>query len=72
MKLIKVTINGVPEDCKDEIIRLATVAVDRYYHKQNETVSEETIAVSNVAKNDFRLANSLRKKYDLEDELAPE
>ena len=68
---MKLTINGVPEDCKDEVLRLAAVAVDRYYQKQNETVSEETILASNAAKNDFRLANSLPKKYDREDELAP-
>ncbi len=72
MKLIKVTINDVPEDCKDEVLRLAAVAIDRFYKKQNEVISEEIIIASNVAKNDFRAANNLPKKYDREDELAPE
>ena len=71
MKLVKVTINGVPEDCKDEVLRLATVAVDRHFKKQNEIISEETLVESNTAKDDFRLANNLKKKYYPDIELPP-
>jgi hypothetical protein len=63
MKLIKVTINNVPEDCKDEVIKLASVAIDRYYRKYHETIAEETIVESNTAKDNFRLANNLQKEY---------
>ena len=72
MKLIKVIINDVPEDCKDEVLRLAAVAVDRYYRKQNETIPLEIIAVSNIAKDNFRLANGLKEKYYPDLEFAPE
>ncbi len=69
---MKLTINNVPEGCKVEVLRMAAVAVDRYYQRQNETISKKTILTSNAAKNAFRLANGLPKKYDLEDELVPE
>lgn len=63
MKLIKLTINDVPDDCIDAVLKAAAIAVDRYYRQNNEVVSEEVISVSNTAKNDFRLANGLVKKY---------
>lgn len=63
MKLISVTINDVPTDCKDEVLRLATVAIDRYYRKYHETITVEAILESNTAKDNFRLANKLKKKY---------
>lgn len=63
MKLVKVTINDVPEDCKAEVIKLTAIAVDRFYRKYHETITEETLEVSNKAKDDFRLANNLKKKY---------
>ena len=68
---MKLTINDVPEDCKDEVLRLATVAIDRYYRKQNEVVGEETITNSNKSKDDFRVANGLKKKYDPDIEPDP-
>lgn len=60
---MKLTINDVPEDCKDEVLRLATVVIDRYYRKHYETIPLETLAVSNIAKDNFRLANGLKEKY---------
>lgn len=63
MKLVSVIINDIPEGCKAEVLRLATVAIDRFYRKHHETVTEETLTKSNTAKDDFRLANNLKKKY---------
>lgn len=60
---MNLVIKDVPKDCRDEILRLATVAIDRYYCKIHETVPLETLAVSNIAKDNFRLANGLKEKY---------
>ncbi|KKN19237.1 hypothetical protein LCGC14_0947820 [marine sediment metagenome] len=60
---MKLIINDVPEDCKDEVLRLAAVAIDRYYRKHHETVDAKTLVVSGTAKDDFRLANGLKKMY---------
>ena len=68
---MNLTINDVPEDCKDEVLRLATVAVDRYFREQNEVVSGETLEASNKSKDDFRVANGLKKKYDSDIEPDP-
>ncbi|MEE9548671.1 MAG: hypothetical protein V3V68_04885 [Nitrosomonadaceae bacterium] len=72
MKLVKVTINDVPEGCVDAVKKIAAVAVDRYYRKNNEAVAPEVITESNTVKDDFRLANNLKKKYYPDLELDPE
>ncbi len=63
MKLVELTLNDVPEDCVAEVKRLAAVAVDRYYKRQNETVTPEAIAASNHTKDNFRVVNGLAKHY---------
>ena len=64
MKLIKVVLNDVPEDCITEVKRLAAVAVDRFYSKLNETIPIEAIEASNTIKDAFREANGMIKKYN--------
>lgn len=64
MKLIDLTLRNVPDACVVEVKKLAAVAVDRYYHKSNEVVSEVTLEASNLLKDAFRTDNDLSKKWN--------
>ena len=68
MELVELVLKDVPEDCVAEVKKLATIAIDRYYHKINETVDPVVIDASNAAKDDFRVANDLPKHYNLDSE----
>jgi hypothetical protein len=71
MKLTNLTLTDVPDTCVDRIKKMAADIVDRYYEKSDEKVADAVITASNTKKDNFRVANGLKKKYDQNTPVSP-
>ena len=63
MKLIRVELKDVPEDCIDDIKAATAVIIDRFYVNRNEKLDPRILLASNTTKDNFRVINNMPKKY---------
>jgi len=68
MILKDITIKGVPGDAEKAVKYMASVAVERYY-KKDLVISEEKQTTFETNIDNFLVANSLTKKYDVVKEI---
>lgn len=61
--MIDVTIKNVPDDCVDDVKRMAQVAIDRYWQKQKMVVPQANILEYETKIDEFLNSNQMEVKF---------